>query len=128
MIIPAACHGTCRRQSCVALRGAEDFDVAKAETDGEMNATCRSLCIDGGFWTPPNGFCSAAPWVTDFLNAAFYAFWDPLTGWGIILTWLWSFRIWFPGSNRFSATNPGRTYLALRHERYRPATNVSLRT
>ena len=35
-------------------------------------------------------------------NAAFYALWDPLTAWGIILGLLWSFRTYFPEGNRFT--------------------------
>jgi peptidoglycan/LPS O-acetylase OafA/YrhL len=37
------------------------------------------------------------------LNAAFYAFWDPLMAWGIILTLLWFFRTRLAGGNRFTA-------------------------
>jgi len=36
-------------------------------------------------------------------NAAFYALWDPLISWGIILSLLWSFRVYLPGTGAFPA-------------------------
>ena len=36
-------------------------------------------------------------------NAFFYALWDPLIAWGIILTLLWSFRTYLPGTGPLPA-------------------------
>jgi glucans biosynthesis protein C len=43
-------------------------------------------------------------------NAAFYALWDPLTGWGIILTLLWLFHAFGSAEGRFTAWLARRVY------------------
>ncbi len=45
-----------------------------------------------------------------YFNAAFYALWDPLIAWGIILSLLWSFRTWCATGNRFTAALAQRAY------------------
>ena len=43
-------------------------------------------------------------------NAVFYAFWDPLIAWGIILTLLWFFRIYWATATPVSAALAQRAY------------------
>lgn len=45
------------------------------------------------------------------LNALFYAFWDPLVGWGIILGMLWLLRAWVKSSGGLGAWLSRRAYL-----------------
>lgn len=43
-------------------------------------------------------------------NAAFYALWDPLVAWGIILTLLWAFRTHWSAERPFTAALAQRAY------------------